>query len=159
MESQGLVAEMNGHRIVHSEREGEENRDDSFPPTFILSSYVHTSSLTAALRRTDCLVSHLAPTHSTAPRQPHSTRSSPNSLPVLPPPMSFRPTALRSNLQTLLKKRPDDIVVCPSSSTLREGETDASAPQFITSLRTPIGKFKGGFKVHPSPSLYPRSIH
>lgn len=48
--------------------------------------------------------------------------------------MSFRPTALRSNLQTLLKKRPDDIV-------------------FITSLRTPIGKFKGGFK-----DMYPEEL-
>jgi hypothetical protein len=74
VESQGLVAEMNGHRIVHSEREGEENRDDSFPPTFILSSYVHTSSLTAALRREARLISHLARLHRTAPRQPNSTR-------------------------------------------------------------------------------------
>lgn len=73
MESQGLVAEMNGHCIVHSERE-RENRDDSFPPTFILSSYVHTSSLTAALRREARLISHLARLHRTAPRQPNSTR-------------------------------------------------------------------------------------
>lgn len=65
------------------------------------------------------------------------------------PPFIMSSTSIRHGLKSILTKRPDDIVVRSLELPRNATAAHLSLPtffQFITSLRTPIGRFKGGFK-------------